>query len=120
MSALGRHGAGRATPRVASRSSARSPGFLPGLALTVALAAFLIVPALLSMLAGVTVNYFRGLSSGLTLDWVRQVLELYAGTIWLSLGVALATLVRHPLRSGCRRRGSSCACARAGRDSSRS
>jgi len=68
-------------------------GFLAGLLLTLAIAAFLIVPAILSMLAGVTVNYFRGLSSGLTLQWVEEVLRLYSGTIWLSLGIALATLM---------------------------
>ena len=34
---------------------------------TVLVAAFLIVPAILSMLAGVTANYFRGIGSGLTL-----------------------------------------------------
>lgn len=66
--------------------------FAGGLAFTVLLAAFLIVPAIMSMLAGVTVNYFRGLSSGLTLKWVAQVLDLYLGTIWLSLGLAIGTL----------------------------
>ena len=66
--------------------------FAAGLAYTVALAAFLIVPAVLSMLAGVTVSYFQGLSSGLTLRWVGEVLSLYSGTIWASLAIALATL----------------------------
>ena len=74
-------------------AAARSAGFWWGLALTVALAAFLLVPALLSMLAGLTVNYFRGLSSGLTTRWVIEVLALYTDTIALSLGIALATLV---------------------------
>ena len=70
----------------------RPAGFWWGLALTGALAAFLVVPAVLSMLAGLTVNYFRGLSSGLTTRWVAEVLALYTGTIALSLGIALATL----------------------------
>ena len=70
----------------------RAAGFWLGLAYTAALAAFLIVPALVSMLAGVTVNYFRGPSSGLTLRWVAEVLDLYLDTIWLSSGIALATL----------------------------
>src|SRR3974390_3772267 len=57
-----------------------------------AVAAFLIVPAVLSMVAGVTANYFRGVRSGLTLQWVMQVWELYADTIARSFVVALATL----------------------------
>nr|WP_244645640.1 ABC transporter permease subunit [Salinarimonas ramus] len=56
------------------------------------MAGFLILPAILSMLAGVTANYFRGLSSGLTLRWVGEVLALYSDTIVLTLGLALATL----------------------------
>jgi putative spermidine/putrescine transport system permease protein len=60
--------------------------------LTACIVLFLIVPVIMSMLAGVTVNYFRGLSSGLTLRWVAQVWDLYAGSIFASLYVALATL----------------------------
>ncbi|MEM8665711.1 MAG: ABC transporter permease subunit [Pseudomonadota bacterium] len=75
------------------RSGQPAPlAFAAGLIFTVCLAAFLIVPALMSMLAGVTVNYFRGISSGLTLKWVAEVLDLYLGTIWLSLGLAIGTL----------------------------
>lgn len=59
-------------------------------ALTVA---FLIVPAIMSMMAGVTVNYFRGIRSGVTIDWIIEVWGLYADTIWLSMLIALATLV---------------------------
>jgi len=66
--------------------------FAVGLALTLAIATFLILPAILSMLAGVTVNYFRGLSSGLTLRWVGEVLALYSDTLMLTLGLAMATL----------------------------
>jgi putative spermidine/putrescine transport system permease protein len=66
--------------------------FAVQLAFTLLVAAFLIVPALLSMLAGVTVNYFRGIASGLTLQWVAQVWELYADTILRSFLIALATL----------------------------
>ncbi|WP_372425099.1 ABC transporter permease [Salinarimonas chemoclinalis] len=66
--------------------------FAAGLALTLAIASFLILPAILSMLAGVTVNYFRGLSSGLTLRWVGEVLALYSDTLVLTIGLALATL----------------------------
>jgi putative spermidine/putrescine transport system permease protein len=66
--------------------------FAAGLAFTLAVAAFLIVPAGLSIAAGVTVNYFRGLQSGLTTQWIGEVLNLYADTIVRSLLIALATL----------------------------
>lgn len=66
--------------------------FTAQLLFTLLVAAFLVVPALLSISAGVTVNYFRGISSGLTLQWVAQVWDLYAGTIALSFVIALATL----------------------------
>ena len=42
---------------------------------TLIVAAFLVVPAILSISAGVTVNYFRGIQSGVTLQWVAQVWE---------------------------------------------
>ncbi len=70
----------------------RGPLFWLQLGLTLLVCAFLIVPALLSMLAGVTENYFQGLSSGLTLRWVEEVWALYQDTIWLSLKITLATL----------------------------
>jgi putative spermidine/putrescine transport system permease protein len=60
---------------------------------TLLVAAFLVVPAALSMVAGVTENYFRGIRSGVTLRWVAQVWELYAGTIGLSFLISFATLV---------------------------
>ena len=67
--------------------------FAAQLLFTLLVAAFLIVPAVLSMLAGVTANYFRGIASGLTLQWVVQVWELYAETIARSFLVAGMTLV---------------------------
>ncbi len=63
------------------------------IAITALTCAFLIVPALMSMAAGVTENYFRGLASGVTLRWIIEVWELYAGTMLLSAQLALATLV---------------------------
>jgi putative spermidine/putrescine transport system permease protein len=66
--------------------------FIGQLMFTLLVAAFLVVPAILSISAGVTVNYFRGISSGVTLQWVFQVWELYAGTILLSFLIAFATL----------------------------
>ncbi|MCP1117431.1 ABC transporter permease [Robbsia andropogonis] len=77
--------------RYARINTARVGVFLQAL-VTVAIVLFLVLPIIMSMLAGVTVNYFRGLSSGLTLRWVGQVWELYAGSIFASLYVALATL----------------------------
>ncbi|UFZ04247.1 ABC transporter permease subunit [Bradyrhizobium ontarionense] len=59
---------------------------------TVLVAAFLAVPAGLSIAAGVTVNYFRGIQSGVTLQWVVQVWELYADTMLASILIALGTL----------------------------
>jgi putative spermidine/putrescine transport system permease protein len=66
--------------------------FVAQLLFTLAVAGFLIVPAFLSMLAGVTANYFRGIQSGLTLQWVAQVWQLYADTIFRSFLIAGAAL----------------------------
>jgi putative spermidine/putrescine transport system permease protein len=66
--------------------------FAGQLAFTLIVAAFLVLPAGLSIAAGVTVNYFQGIRSGVTLQWVAQVWDLYAGTIGLSFLIAFATL----------------------------
>ncbi|QEW31211.1 ABC transporter permease subunit [Erwinia billingiae] len=70
----------------------RSGLFWLQLIFTLSLCLFMVVPIVLSLLAGVTENYFIGLKSGLTLRWVAQVWELYAGTIWLSLLIAVSCL----------------------------
>ena len=62
------------------------------LAVTLLACAFLFVPIVLSIMAGLTVNYFKGISSGLTLKWVFQVWELYADSIFLSMWLAVACL----------------------------
>lgn len=59
---------------------------------TILVCLFLIVPVVLSVLAGITVNFFHGLRSGVTLQWVFEVWRLYADTIFLSLLIALACL----------------------------
>lgn len=59
---------------------------------TIMVAAFLIVPAILSMMAGVTANYFLGIRSGVTLQWIVQVWQLYDDTIGRSLLVAISCL----------------------------
>jgi len=66
--------------------------FAAQLVFTLIVAGFLIVPAILSMLAGVTSNYFRGIQSGLTLQWVIEVWQLYADTIFRSFLIAFAAL----------------------------
>jgi putative spermidine/putrescine transport system permease protein len=71
----------------------RSPVFWLLLAFTLAVCAFLIVPVLMSMLAGVTQNYFVGWRGGLTLDWVIKVWTDYRHTVFLSIKIALACLV---------------------------
>lgn len=60
--------------------------------LTALVALFLVGPVLLSALAGVTANWFLGVSGGFTLRWVARVWELYAHTIGLSLWIALCCL----------------------------
>jgi putative spermidine/putrescine transport system permease protein len=62
------------------------------LAVTLAVCAFLVVPVGMSILAGVTENYFMGVKSGLTFRWVVEVWDLYRETIWRSIGIALACL----------------------------
>jgi putative spermidine/putrescine transport system permease protein len=66
--------------------------FAGQLGFTLLVAAFLVVPVVLSISAGVTVNYFRGIQSGVTLQWVAQVWGLYRNEIGLSFLIAFATL----------------------------
>jgi putative spermidine/putrescine transport system permease protein len=70
----------------------RPAWFVILLVFTCLVAAFLIVPVFLSVMAGLTNNYFVGLSSGLTLKWVFKVWQEYQGSIWLSAKIALACL----------------------------
>jgi putative spermidine/putrescine transport system permease protein len=74
------------------RSAQQSLRFYLQLAFTLLVCAFLIVPVILSVLAGLTDNFFIGWSSGFTLRWVRQVWDTYQLTIWRSVVVALACL----------------------------
>jgi ABC-type Fe3+/spermidine/putrescine transport system ATPase subunit/ABC-type spermidine/putrescine transport system permease subunit II len=61
--------------------------------LTLLCCAFLVVPIIQTVLTSVTVNAFRGMSSGLTLEWLHKVLTMYGDTIIRSFYLALATLV---------------------------
>ncbi|QXG30168.1 ABC transporter permease [Pseudomonas viridiflava] len=71
----------------------RSPLFAAQLLFTLLVCAFMLVPVVLSLLAGLTHNYFQGLSSGLTFDWLVQVWQAYSPTVWLSLQLAVACAV---------------------------
>lgn len=62
------------------------------LGFTLVVCAFLIVPVVLSIMAGLTVNYLVGIESGLTLRWVFEVWNGYRDTIFLSIGISLACL----------------------------
>jgi putative spermidine/putrescine transport system permease protein len=66
---------------------------LAGIVITFLLAVFLVLPVVLSILAGVSANYARGLSAGLTLKWVFQVWDQYSDTVVRSAVVAITTLV---------------------------
>ncbi|TKC86696.1 ABC transporter permease subunit [Trinickia terrae] len=82
----------RALQRVKEHLSARSFLAAGQWAVTLLICAFLIVPVVMSILAGLTVNYFRGVSSGLTLRWLGEVWTQYHGSVFLSLEIAVATL----------------------------
>lgn len=69
-----------------------SPAFYAQLLLTLLLCAFLIVPVIQSILAGLTVNYLIGLRSGLTVQWFAKVWDLYRESIFRSIGIGLACL----------------------------
>lgn len=60
---------------------------------TLCVCAFLIVPVLMSALAGITVNHFVGVKSGLTLRWIIEVWNGYGDTIFRSVGISLACLM---------------------------
>lgn len=64
--------------------------FLLQLGLCLLVCAFLIIPMLMSISAGLSRNYAQGISGGLTLHWVLQVWQDYRGTLFLSVGIAIA------------------------------
>lgn len=70
----------------------RGVTFYAQLALTILVCGFLVVPVVMSMLAGVTINFFEGVRRGLTLAWMTRVWDIYSTTIFFSLGIALACL----------------------------
>ncbi|MFL9872437.1 ABC transporter permease [Paraburkholderia megapolitana] len=84
--------AARPRPRPLPRISSRTPLAAGQWFVTLLLCAFLIVPVVMSIVAGLTVNYFKGVSSGLTLRWLAEVWAQYNGSVFLSLEVAALTL----------------------------
>ena len=64
----------------------------PLLALTALVAAFMLAPIALSVMAGLVNNYSTGISSGLTTRWLHEVCDLYGGTVGWSLSLALRTM----------------------------
>ena len=56
----------------------RSSLFIAQLLFTLLVCAFMLVPVLMSLVAGLTRNYFQGVSSGLTFDWIAQVWQAYS------------------------------------------
>ncbi|HEY2000512.1 ABC transporter permease [Paraburkholderia sp.] len=79
-------------PRASSRCSSRTLLAAGQWLVTLLLCAFLIVPVIMSIMAGLTVNYFKGVSSGLTLRWLIEVWTQYHASVFLSLEVAALTL----------------------------
>jgi len=71
----------------------RNYRFYLQLLFTIAVCAFLIVPVVMSVMAGVTENFIKGISSGITLRWIIEVWDLYKETIFLSLLIAIACLI---------------------------
>jgi putative spermidine/putrescine transport system permease protein len=71
----------------------RDPAFYAQLTFVVLVCGFLVVPVVMSMLAGVTANYYVGARGGLTLAWMARVWDIYSTTIFFSLGIALACLI---------------------------
>ena len=85
---------------MATIATHRRPGFWLQLGLTLLTSAFIAIPMGYSVLAGLMRNAFIGLRSGLTLDWVDQVLSLYWPTILLSVEIALLCVVATLLIGG--------------------
>jgi len=77
---------------MSAASQERTALFYAQLVFTLLVCAFLVVPMVLSIMAGVTANYFVGIKSGVTTKWLIEVWNLYDRTIFLSIGIALASV----------------------------
>jgi putative spermidine/putrescine transport system permease protein len=63
------------------------------LAITVLVTLFTVLPMLVSISAGLTNNFSRGLASGLTTRWIEEVWAVYGATVWRSVLLALSCVV---------------------------
>jgi putative spermidine/putrescine transport system permease protein len=63
------------------------------LVFTLLVAAFVLVPMAMSIIAGFTANYIQGPLRGLTLRWVGEVWERYGDTVLISLALGVACVV---------------------------
>ena len=70
----------------------RTRNFYLQLGFTLLVCLFLIVPVVMSMVAGVTVNFFIGVKSGFTVRWIGEVWSLYSQTIFRSMLIAISCL----------------------------
>ena len=70
----------------------RTRNFYLQLGFTLLVCSFLVVPVIMSMVAGVTVNFFFGVKSGFTLRWIGEVWNLYSLTIFRSMLIAVSCL----------------------------
>jgi putative spermidine/putrescine transport system permease protein len=70
----------------------RTRNFYLQLGFTLLVCLFLIAPVIMSMIAGVTVNFFFGVKSGFTLRWIGEVWSLYSLTIFRSMLIAVSCL----------------------------
>jgi putative spermidine/putrescine transport system permease protein len=71
-----------------SRDLARTTPLL--MCVTVAVTVFTVLPMVLSLAAGFVNDFSKGISSGLTTRWLREVWTLYGGTAGSSIILALA------------------------------
>ena len=60
---------------------------------TVLVSLFMIVPMVISIMAGLVENYSKGISSGFTLKWLEQVWSVYGSTVSASIGLALTCVL---------------------------
>ncbi len=68
----------------------RASIFVPQLTLTLIVCAFMVVPVVQSIMAGVSANFLVGIRSGITTRWFVQVWQLYHDTILRSILIGVS------------------------------
>lgn len=71
----------------------KSGYFFIQLFFTILVCAFLIIPVIQSIIAGLTANFIFGIKSGITFQWFVKVWDLYRDTIFRSIMIGLACLL---------------------------